>query len=497
MKIRYRLLGAVLSILLLLAAVYYAKSGQALAEERPIFGANDKTTIRLWYTDEALTDYLTVRVASYNKNKRKTRVELERVSGLEYLEEINRATLEGENYPDVFIMTHDSLEKAYLANLAAEIDEPEFISVDKYGEAAINAVSYNGHYIAYPYYFETSSLLYNKTYLEEEVKARLQAEIDAAMGEEAQAQIDATEDKSTLEDVAQSDEAVEELQIDDEKLKEEVGKMMPDTLEDILVFANNYNAPEAVESVFRWDVTDIFYNYFFVGNYMNVGGAAGDDIKQIDVYNEDTINCMSFYQQLSQFFAIDENAVSYDKVIQDFIDGKTVFTVATSDAVSKIEEAKAEGNCSFEYGVEPMPALNDTYKTRTMSVTDCLVVNGYTEHEKEANDFARYLCGENTENMYAMSGKLSASNAVEYTNDSLTSFVSVYDNSVPMPKLMATSNFWVQLEIAFADIWDGADVNTTLRILSENVKLQISGEEIKEEVLPNATVQIADGEEAQ
>ena len=85
---------------------------------------------------------------------------------------------------------------------------------------------------------------------------------------------------------------------------------------------------------------------------------------------------MSFYQQLNQFFAIDESAVNYDKVLQDFIDGKTVFTVATSDAVARIEAAKAEGNCSFDYGVTTMPALNENYSTRTMSVTNCLVING-------------------------------------------------------------------------------------------------------------------------
>ena len=58
MKIRFRLLGAVLIIALLSAALYYSKSGMGLHEERTIFGSNDKTTIRLWYTDDALTDYL-------------------------------------------------------------------------------------------------------------------------------------------------------------------------------------------------------------------------------------------------------------------------------------------------------------------------------------------------------------------------------------------------------------------------------------------------------
>ncbi len=493
MKIGYRLLGAVFSITLLVAAFYYAKSGQKLTEERPIFRTNDKTTIRLWYTDEALTDYLTGRAVDYNNINSKSRVEIECVSGLEYLEEINKATLEGENYPDIFIMTHDSLEKAYLAGLASGIDDVGFLEDGSMGfsTAALNSVKYKDKYIAYPYYFETSSLLYNKTYLVDEAKARIQAEIDAAAGEAAQAEIDESEPTDAEPEAEES----AETEIDEAQLNAAIEEMLPSTIEDILVFAYNYNAPEAVNSVFEWDVTDIFYNYFFLGNYLNLGGEAGDDTSQIDVYNENTINCMSFYQQLNQFFAIDENDVSYDKVIQDFIEGKTVFTVATSDAVATIEEAKNEGICNFEYGVANSPALNGEYGSRTMSVTDVLVVNGYSEHQTEANNFARFLCSEQSDSMYTMSGKLIAHDGINYENSALLAFSEVYSNSVPMPKLMATSNFWVQLEIVFENIWDGADVNETLKSLSESVKMQINGEEVEEEVLPGPTVVIVEPEE--
>jgi len=36
--------------------------------------------------------------------------------------------------------------------------------------------------IGYPFYFETSALLYNKTYLEDLAESRLQAEADIAAG---------------------------------------------------------------------------------------------------------------------------------------------------------------------------------------------------------------------------------------------------------------------------------------------------------------------------
>ena len=63
---------------------------------------------------------------------------------------------------------------------------------------------------------------------------------------------------------------------DEVQLQERIEAMIPATIDDILTFANSYDAPEQVEAVFKWDVADIFYNYFFVGNYIDVGGPTGD-----------------------------------------------------------------------------------------------------------------------------------------------------------------------------------------------------------------------------
>ena len=44
--------------------------------------------------------------------------------------------------------------------------------------------------------------------------------------------------------------------------KNKIDVMIPATIDDILTFADEYDAPEQVEAVFKWDVSDIFYNYF-------------------------------------------------------------------------------------------------------------------------------------------------------------------------------------------------------------------------------------------
>ena len=228
-----------------------------------LFGHRE--TLYLWYTDDALTDYLNSVVVSYNEYQNDTRVIPVYTSGSEYLETINQASLHTEEVPDLYIVGNDSLEKAYLAGLASEIRLPEgVLGIDAFfPESAINAVAYHDKQIAYPFYFETSSFLYNKTYMEDWARAQIEAEIDAAQGEEAQAQADKEEPTGENEE-NQVETVIEENTIDENAVAARVEETLPKTIDDILAFADEYDAPEQVESVFKWDVSDIFYNYFFL-----------------------------------------------------------------------------------------------------------------------------------------------------------------------------------------------------------------------------------------
>ena len=480
MKLKVRILSIILIAVCVAGMFVYARSDRSIFEDRSFF-SRSKTTVRIWYTDENLTGYLQSKAVSYTQSSQYVRVEPVLVSGLEYLEAINKASISEDSYPDLFIITNDSLEKAYLAGLAVEIaDGEDYFSDEMFPAAAVNSVMYKDKYIAYPLYFETSSLIYNKTYLEGMVRERLMAESDDALAVdgETSAQENASESENDTSDV--------ESTISDEIVAAAVEESLPKTVADILKFAQSYNAPDQVEAVFKWDVTDIFYNYFFVGNYMNVGGKAGDDVSLIDIYNTDTITCMDIYQQLNQFFAIDADEIDYDTVVDDFINGKIVFTVATTDILSSIKSAQDAGECEYEFGVADMPALTSEYDTRTMSVTDCIVVSGYSEHQSQAGAFARYLCNDNSSDFYTSTGKIAAHYGVKTNNSDIDNFLGVYANSVPMPKTIETSNLWMELEIAFTKIWNGEDANNTLKQVSESIMTQVTGEVYQEEYIGNS-----------
>lgn len=468
-----------------------AKSGRQISEkqEEPMF-TGGKETLYLWYTDEALTSYLSGAAVTYNESH-DVRIVPVLESGLEYLENINRNSLES-NGPDMYILSHDLLEKAYLAGLADEVEPSDKLNLEEtYIGTGLQAASYKDRIIGYPFYFETSSLLYNKTYLENIALSQLEAEADQAEGEQAQQQADQaveTVGMANAGDVLSKDAASnEETEAGDrftkEQIEERVKEILPGTIQDIETFADNYDAPEQVEGVFKWDVTDIFYNYFFVGDTIRMGGETGWDSSQIDIYNLNAIKSMQAYQELNQFFSIDTSESDYDAILDEFMEGKMVFTMATTDAVFKLEHAKADGLFAYDYDVALTPDIDESLKTRSLSVTSCVVINGYAENKEAANDFAGFLTSEYNDILYARTGKVSAAKGVDYGYEALFKFADEYENSISMPKMIETSNFWVKLEVAFSQIWNGADANAKLRELSEQIMEQVTGQVYEEEYL--------------
>ncbi|MBO4457261.1 MAG: sugar ABC transporter substrate-binding protein [Butyrivibrio sp.] len=560
MRLKNRLISTLLAFGMIAIVAYNALYGGSIYESHSNW--LNRETIRIWYTDEALTPYIFSKAMAYTSSQKigqRVRIEPKCVPESEFLEKINVESLNDREYPDLYVATNDVLEKAYYAGLAIECDNSDgYFSDAFFPKAALSSVKYNDKFIAYPFYFETSALVYNKTYLEDFVLEEIlkeresvqqalegdkeeeseeenseEGEGDAEKSEEESSDDKDKEDKIDIassqgdnapkiagddsennnEEVVATDDVMaaskENAQVDqmNEKLAEaekdpelmaEVEQRMkeeiPTSIQDIIEFSGRYNAPDQID-VFKWDVTDIFYNYFFVGKYMDVGGENGDNAELINIYDENTISCMKIYQQLSQFFAIDASTIDYDSIVKDFADGKIVFTIATTDIFDRINEVTSNEKTNFgtapkrkfEYGVAPIPDLTDEYGAKTMSVTDCIVVNGFSENIEEANLFAKYLCRDLSGDLYTMSGKLAAHQGVQYPIKDLETFVKVYASSVPMPKTIETSNLWMELEIAFIKIWDGSECNSTLKQVSEKIKTQVSirktGETYEEEYI--------------
>ena len=482
MFLKKRIIATAAVIAMAAAAVYGSTQEMSQTQESgsglQLF--RGKETIYCWYSDESLSGYINAAAVSFGEQN-KVRVIPVLTSDSEYLEVINQETLHSDQIPDIYLLSSDSLEKAYLAGLASKVPDTEKIcDTDHFSQAALAAVTYNDKIIGYPVYFDTSALVYNEDYLKTWATQQAEKELsgssdnDEPVGEgEEIIEEDSLPEDQTTEQAAVDEAAVNAL------AEQYFAKALPSTVDDLLNIADTFDAPEGVEGVMKWDVNNIFYNYWIVGNYMIVGGDPGDDRNDININNPETIQCLEVYKALNQFFFIESDTVTYDSVIQDFIDGKTMFTIGTTDVVKRLEDAKADGSLTFNYGIARMPDVSAELSSRSLSVTGAAVINGYSEHKELADRFAAYLAEGYSDGLYERSGKMPASlHAAENAdNGALTVFADEYADSVSLPKMLETGNFWMQLEVLFSKVWNGEDVTTLIEQLAGTIAEQVGSTE--------------------
>ena len=420
----YRRAIAILVVLLVFAQMgqvalsYHRKQQEAAAAGQE----TERKKLTLWYTDEKLNAYLVEAAAAFEEEYG-AEVTLQLVTAVDYIEHINTASISDLGGPDLFITSSELLGKARLAGLTVENDSFTAGELKKdFPQKAIDAATCGGKLMAYPFYFETCFLLYNTNY------------VDSA----------------------------------------------PDTIDEILDYADNYEATEEtqnVENIFKWNVADIFSNFFFISNYVNLGGETGDDPAQVQLDAQEVKDCLAYYQSLNAFFAIDADEVTTDSVLQEFIDGKTVYTIAKTDAIAKLDAAVAEQGGEGFYGIAEVPDLTGDLATKGLSVTNSVVVNAYSKERELSKEFARYLTCERVQDLYPMSDKMPVCLNVDYENSQMPVLLDQYENSVEVPKLTDLSNYWIEMEIAFANIWKGNDVNTEVDAVTQKVMQHLQTQE--------------------
>lgn len=465
---RHRRITILTRVLLFIAAViccgsFFLYEKKQKEKEEISVSAND--TLRegkdliLWYTDEGLADYIRDTSDRLRAEKGINVIAFHK-SGLNYLEEVEAASISGVNTPDVYMTGADQLEKALLMGLAGTISDPDgTVGVFNFPENALNAVTVNGRKVGYPFYYETSFLLYNYTYLSEIAEEALRMDMTGENTEEEAVVVEGIPEGFTEESWK-------------EAVREKAMEMIPSSVTSIMDTAALYSAPEGMENFFIWDVSDIFYNYFFTGAYMDVGGVCGDDESRIDICNEETIHCMEVYGGLHQFFSIEQKESSYEKVISDFLDGKTLFTIATTDALKRIKDKTEAGEFPYVYGVAALPGADEEHEAKGLANTSAVAVNPYGKNREAADILAEYLIYDNAAALYDLSGKLPCVNGSweSESRDARTEVRALYTGSASLPKLMKLEDFWMQLEMVYTAVWDGADPENALSELEEKMK---------------------------
>ena len=430
---------AVLIVLLILGQMLTVGISRYNSLRDRVENTGEAVELTIWYTDAKLNTFMLEAAEEY-KERTGITVNAQLISAVDYIETISDATFIKENGPDLFVAGSDLLQKALYAGIVDDHVSYSEAEKDNIPQKAFDAATCDGKLIGYPFYFESCFLLYNQYYAED----------------------------------------------------------WPRSVDQILEYADAFEATsttEKVQSIFKWDVSDIFYNYFFIGNYVGLGGVNGDDKAQLSLSEGNVIKSLEYYQSLNEFFAIDEETVHNEDVIQEFIDGKIVFTIAKTDAIARLDQAIAEGKVpeykleatrdeegneipprevDCFYGVGDIPNLSEELITRGLSVTNSIVVNNYSANRAYANDFAHYVSYERAEQLYEQTGKVSVCKSVTAGDANWERIMVQYAGSVEIPKIIEMSNYWILMEIAFANIWNGADIMTEIGAVVSQMNMQLN-----------------------
>lgn len=372
-----------------------------------------ETSLLVWYDDENLTKYLEQSAKSYKKSTGVS-IEYKLVEHTHYLEDIyNLGLKESKETPDIYLLRSDELGHACMQGIAAT-NLSSVYKEKNYCKTAIEAASYEGKLMAYPLCFQTTCMIYN----------------GACFGE------------------------------------------TPATMGAI----TTYSETEAIaenQQILYWDIEDYKSNYAFVGEYMNLGGQTGDDANEISICNENTNTCLKGFYKFGQYFAVGSDAIKEEELPKAFMEGRAICVLTNSDVAQNIISYASGDAVAVIHKIGKVPALSDQLESSAGSYTDLFVVNALSSKMEQAHDFAKYLTYDNVDKLYETSGCFATKNSVAYEDEELSQLYEIYKQSEQFPQFPETQDLQVNLEVLFANVLKGADINKELRSLEDKILLRM------------------------
>lgn len=358
-----------------------------------------------WYTNEEDKDWLKNLSKQFKKEYGKD-VDFVYYDGVSFFEDMNQANQKGEG-PDVYLCENDQLELARNSGLAEENTEfTKSIWEKNYPEVAKNAVTFKNKTYGYPVYFDTYCLVYDSQIIEK----------------------------------------------------------APASMEDILVFADEYSDTGSTKAILRWDVADPYINTLFLAEYADLFGANGDDSSAFQIYNEKTIEAMEYFNSISEYMWMNKGNISHDIVKSRIQEGTLVLGLCKSDILSVLDEANKQ---DVNYKISYMPSLTKELASKPYSTTYIAMVNPYSKDDSLANLFAAYISIGHPELQYPGNGKLPVIDQKDSFDENQKVLYGQYINSTPVPKVMIFGDYLSESAITYDEIWAGKDVDKQLSKLQE------------------------------
>jgi len=362
---------------------------------------NGPVTINVWYEDSAYEPYLDLVAERVHLSNELLTINPIYIESGEYIEYIYDESIRNDNACDVYLMTSEEVEKAYLMGLMLENDLfKDVYNSNTFGDAAITASSYKEKLYGYPVSFNTAFLVYNSKYAE------------------------------PVETFAEIQEISDNYVVTDDNLD--------------------------VAMVFQWPPSSMFLNYAVAGKYLNVGGKASEDSNDVSVEADKVKLAMTGFSKLNAAFGMDRNNATLEDSVQLFCEDGLLYSIIDADSIPEINKS------GVKYGVGNYPKVDKSLETQAMSITTMAVVNPYTKNVDAAKAVARAISYDYADYLENTAGKCCARGNLKLAlgQENYDTIHEIYSKSVVKAKYIGVGEVYLRYEILLHQVYEGTDVDT-------------------------------------
>lgn len=367
-------------------------------------------TIQVWYDNDSYTQYLNQVASGFHSANELVTIKPVLVGSEDYMSNIYNESVQNKNVADIYLMSSDDMQKAYMMGLTTENNAYDSVYNEKiYGKAGIQSASYNNKLYGYPVSFNTSYLVYNKKY------------------------VSGVDTFQQLEDYCNSYEVTDENQ-------------------DVSVIAT-------------WDVSSMFLNYGFASNEIEISNSDQDKTATCKVTADGVRikDVMKDYFGLKEKLGIDRNEVTMQSCIDLFKEGKLLYTILDANSLSQISDS------GVDYGIANVPNLSEDHITHALSETTLAMVNPYTQSLEAARAVAKAISYDYADQLTSKSGLQSARSDLKYKDqkDAMKALHDIYGESVTKSGMIGADELYLRYEIMIHQIWDGMSVDDAYNIFQQ------------------------------
>lgn len=356
----------------------------------------EDVTINLWYTSSLYTAYFEECAAKYHDANKHVTVELKRIEDEDYLNKIYDECVRSDSAVDVFMLPSDDVQQAYLMGLMrANTSSSDVYNEQTYGKNAITASSYKDKLVGYPLTFESAVMVYNKKFAQEFA-----------------------------------------------------------TFDEITTFSDNFQFTEeneGVTQVIGWDVSDVSLNYAFLGEYMNVGGDAADDVTKTYLQDDKIKEAINAFVGFKDAYGIIRNNINYEEYLMRFMSGSLLYTIVKTNDLAAINQS------GVEYEIMAVPDYNSNLKTKAAARTYMLAVPSYSSNPQIAESVAKAFTYDYAEMLNEKASMPAARVNLENQPPQYAKLLSAYSEMSLKARYMEIGDYYVNMEIMLHKSWDGSE----------------------------------------